>query len=489
MRSRRPIADLRPSTGGRPADFTLLDYRTLIEQLPLVTYTVTFEEPKRVLFVSPQVTTVLGYTPEEYRVNDGIWPDRIDARDRAYVQASLNRSRTTGEPLVCDYRFRHRDGRLLWIHDEATIVRDARDRPLSMQGIMQDVSTHRRIEQQLSEAQSVAGIGSWEWDVTTNEVTWSDELYTLHGVGRETFQPNLETVFALQHPEDVALLREIVHRALTHGTPYSVEHRIIRPDGVTRWWSSRAAVVTDDDGRIVKLVGTGQDVTARHNAERAVRDAEAKYRELVEHAVEGVFRTTVDGRFLMANQALARMLGYDTPEQLIAERTDLTRGHYVRPEERARFQRLLAAQGMVRGFEYECYRRDGTTIWLSDHARVVRAGDGSVCYEGTVEDITNRRRAEELLDLRARQQAAVARLGELGISTDKIDVLLDCATSLVADTLDIELVAVYERREDGTLLVRSGTGWKDGMVGSTIPGGAHSQAGRTLAAHRPRRDR
>jgi PAS domain S-box-containing protein len=126
--------------------FPALDFRTLIEQLPVVTYAVELHEPKRVTYVSPQVQAVMGYTPAEYRANRRIWPQRIDARDRPAVLAALARSRTAGEPLVCDYRFRHRDGRMVLIHDEATIVCDTAGRPISMQGIMQDVTERRRAE-------------------------------------------------------------------------------------------------------------------------------------------------------------------------------------------------------------------------------------------------------------------------------------------------------------------------------------------------------
>src|SRR5437867_4077973 len=163
-----------------------------------------------------------------------------------------------------------------------------------------------------------------------------------------------------------------------------------------------------------------------------------RYRALVEQAVEGFFRSTPDGRLVLANQALARILGYENPDQLIAERRDLEHGHYVIPDERARFRRLLDAQGFVLGFEYQAFRRDGTTVWLRDHARLVRDADGTVYYEGTVEDVTNRRRAEDLLDLRARQQAAVARLGQAAISGSDLDGLLECAAAMVAETLNVE---------------------------------------------------
>jgi PAS domain S-box-containing protein len=212
---------------------------------------------------------------------------------------------------------------------------------------------------------------------------------------------------------------------------------------------------------------------------------EHRYRDAVENAVEGVFRTTREGRFVMANRALARMLGYETPEQLMAERTDLARDHYVNPEERARFERLLDAQAVVRDFEYEAYRRDGSRIWLRDHARVVHDTHGRVYYEGTVEDVTNQRVAKELLDLRARQQAAVARFGQDAIADRNVDTLLDCAATLVAETLAVKFSHVLELRADGDLVFRAGAGWNADLLGSIVPGGAASQAGLTITSGRP----
>ena len=235
----------------------------------------------------------------------------------------------------------------------------------------------------------------------------------------------------------------------------------------------------------VKELGRAEQQLAA--AEQRVREAEGEYRALVEQAVEGVFRTSPDGRFLMANQALASILGYDTPEQLVAERTDIATQHYVHPDERARFKRLLEAQGVVRDFEYEAYRRDGTTIWLRDHVRAVRDDAGvALYYEGTVEDATHHRRAREVLDLRALQQAAVARLGQGALASNDLSALFDCATSLVADTLAVQCVQVLERRATGDLVLRAGMGWAPSEIDAlAVPGGRQSQAGFTVSTARP----
>src|SRR5262245_54941148 len=107
-----------------------------------------------------------------------------------------------------------------------------------------------------------------------------------------------------------------------------------------------------------------------------LREAEAKYRGIFESAQEGIFQTTPDGRYLSANPALARMLGYDSPEELVSSVTDISRQMCVRPESRDLLRRRLEMEGHVREFENEIYRKDGSIIWTSVNARVVRDARG-----------------------------------------------------------------------------------------------------------------
>ncbi|WP_162914795.1 sensor histidine kinase [Desertibaculum subflavum] len=141
---------------------------------------------------------------------------------------------------------------------------------------------------------------------------------------------------------------------------------------------------------------------------RAPGDSERVYHSFFQHAVEGIFQTTPDGRFLLANPALARIYGYDTPERLVAELTDIQTMLYVDPDQRDRFAELMQAQDAVRGFESQIRRRDGAVIWISENARPVHDEQGRLLhYEGTVEDITRRKVAEIELR-RARDDAEAA---------------------------------------------------------------------------------
>jgi PAS domain S-box-containing protein len=126
-----------------------------------------------------------------------------------------------------------------------------------------------------------------------------------------------------------------------------------------------------------------------------VCQAEEKYRSIFENAVEGIFQSTPDGRFLTANRALARILGYKTPEELIETVTNSGQQLYAEPRERVEFLRVLEEQGSVSGCESQFIRKGGKVIWVSRSARVVRNEDGSLFYEGTLEDITERKRSEE----------------------------------------------------------------------------------------------
>ncbi|MCS7091316.1 MAG: SpoIIE family protein phosphatase [Limisphaera sp.] len=136
----------------------------------------------------------------------------------------------------------------------------------------------------------------------------------------------------------------------------------------------------------------------RHAAEMALLDAEARYREVFDHLTEGIFRTTPEGRYLMANRALACIYGYSSPEELMRSITDIGSTLYVQPGRREEFMRLMEQHDVITNFESPVYRRDGRIIWISENCRAVRDASGKLLYyEGTVRDITEQRAAEERL--------------------------------------------------------------------------------------------
>jgi phosphoserine phosphatase RsbU/P len=136
----------------------------------------------------------------------------------------------------------------------------------------------------------------------------------------------------------------------------------------------------------------------RQAERRALIEEKDNYYGIFDHLVEGVFRTTPDGHYSLANVALARIYGYESPAELVASIKDIARTLYVEPGRREEFVRLMQTHDTLTGFESQIYRKDGTAIWISENCRVVRDAEGKLLYyEGTVEDITLRRQTEEAL--------------------------------------------------------------------------------------------
>ncbi len=161
-------------------------------------------------------------------------------------------------------------------------------------------------------------------------------------------------------------------------------------------------------GSIADLVSLRIKGWQRQQAEVALRQAEAKYRSIFENTAEGIFQTTVDGRYISANPALSRMYGYESPEELIANLCNIEQQLYVAPSRRAEFVRLMQQDNAVSGFESQAYRQDGSIIWISENARTVKDASGTLlCYEGTVEDTTKRKQAEAELH-KAKESAEAA---------------------------------------------------------------------------------
>jgi PAS domain S-box-containing protein len=228
------------------------------------------------------------------------------------------------------------------------------------------------------------------------------------------FNPAAETVFGYSRAKVLGMeLAEVIvppslrerHRQgmaryLATGDAKVVGKRVemvaMRSDGSE--FPIELAIARLDAEGLPMFTGFIRDITERKRGEEALRQAEERYRGIFENAVEGIFQTTPDGEFIAANFALAQLLGFDSPEELIVARTDIAHDNYVDPRSREEFKRLLDENGSVLDFELEAYRKDGSKIWLSENVRAVRDAKGTIAYyEGTAEDITKRKQAEDAL--------------------------------------------------------------------------------------------
>lgn len=180
-----------------------------------------------------------------------------------------------------------------------------------------------------------------------------------------------------------------IRKALATGTLQLYEQQLT-VDGQTHYEEVRIVVVDDD--QVLIMV---RDITNRKRAEVGLRIAEENYRSIYENALEGIFQSSVDGKFISVNPAMAEIYGYSTPQELMESIQDIRTQVYVDPADEQTFATELKDHGEVTGFEYRIYRRDGSIIWVRENSRAVVDDDGKILYyEGILQDITERRRLE-----------------------------------------------------------------------------------------------
>ncbi len=167
-------------------------------------------------------------------------------------------------------------------------------------------------------------------------------------------------------------------------------------DGTVSWALTSKLPLRNSAGEIIGTFGLSRDITALKVAQENAERAEEKFRSIVWNAVDGIFQTTPDGRYLSANPALARIYGFDSVEELKHNFTDIAHQLYVDEGRREEFARRMAEQGIVEHFESRVRKKNGDVIWITESARAVRSPDGTLeYYEGTVEDITLRKQFEQ----------------------------------------------------------------------------------------------
>jgi two-component system cell cycle sensor histidine kinase/response regulator CckA len=379
---------------------------------------------QRIDFVNDYVETMLGYSVEEWLQTPNFWLSIVHPEDRERAARSAAANYARGGQATLEFRWVAKDGRVVWVESNSVVITDDKGRSIGLRGVNTDISERKRAEEkliqserQLAEAQQLAHVGNWNWDLQSNTLTWSDEHYRMFGLQPQEFTPSYQALLEYVHPQDRDRVTETVERSLKTLEPFSYHIRVIQPNGEVRIIHSRGNVTSNEQVQPIRVFGTAQDVTERKQAEEKIRQAEEKYRSIFENAVEGIFQSTPDGRFISVNPAMVRILGYESAEELMAHRTDIGTQHYVDANSRMELEQMLAEQGIVMGYECEVYRKDLSKIWTVENIRAIHDESGAVLhYEGSIEDITERKTLAEQL----RQSQKLEAIGMLagGIAHD-----------------------------------------------------------------------
>ncbi len=356
----------------------------------------------RFLQVNGSLCDLVGYTADELLTltfEDITYPD-----DRANA-VELVRRTLAGEirEYHIEKRYLHKSGKVIFAHLSVSLVRQSGGSPLYFISQIQDVSERQRAEEtvavsaaQLAEAQHIGHVGSWEWDIETGTITWSQELFRIFGVdhnlGPMTYERYLETI----HPEDRTHVEATVAAGAQTGEPYTIEHRVTWPDGTIHWIHGRGEVTMGDDGPI-RMSGTAQEITRRKEVEEQLRQAELRYRTLVEQLPLTTYIRPLDMSLpnIYCSPQVEQLLGCTAEEW---ETNPRMFELMVHPDDRDRgladFLRVRDA-GTPLHEEYRYIARDGRVVWVLDKTYLVEDENGETCVHGFLLDVSERKRFEE----------------------------------------------------------------------------------------------
>jgi len=248
----------------------------------------------------------------------------------------------------------------------------------------------------LIEAQAVAKVGSWEIELPSLDITWSEQTHRIFETDPSYFHPKRPGFVELVHPEDRAKVDAAFESSLEKGAPSAVEYRIVMADGRVKVLEEHWKVFHDGRGRPARLMGTCQDITQRKRVQEALRENEDRYRDLVEHSQDLLCTHDLQGKLLSANPAPARILGYEVAELLQIPMREL-----IAPEYRDQFDRYLTrirTAGVDKGMLTVVTRSGERRIW--EYNNTLRTeGVPFPIVRGMAHDITERARAEKSLQL------------------------------------------------------------------------------------------
>ncbi len=355
-------------------------------------------------YCTDETYRLLGLEPQSLEPNLEVFLRFVDARDREAIREQIARVLEGEETPPLEFRVVRTDGavRTFWLIGE--MDRDEEGRPVRIVGFVQDITEPRIVHEKsrtrdelLRLALESARMGTWNWDIRTGQVTWSEGVEDIFGLAPGTFDGTFERYLSLVHPDDLAALQEAIAAALEEDTKYYVEHRIVWKDGTIHWLQGRGKMYRDESGRAVRMAGIVADITEQKLQREALRESEARFRALVEHAPEAiVVMEATTGRFVDCNTNAEAFFGLPRVRLLQCDPLDvsptiLPDGRPAEAVARDWIERAVSGEDVT----FEWVHLDAGGREIPCEVRLVRLpARGRILVRGSITDITERVQAQ-----------------------------------------------------------------------------------------------
>jgi PAS domain S-box-containing protein len=398
-------------------------YKELADFLPQSIFEI--DDTGTLTYVNQFALEKFGYTRKEYEKGLSAFQMFIpEQRELAMENVKVS---VLGKRLGLEYTMLCKDGSTFpAIIHSSPIIRNGC--PVGLRGIIVDISERKKTENALQENEQLLRSLVDNMLDATLILDWSGNVLFANNAAAKLVDIEVLAdgkdlnIRDFLHPEHAQTAFEHLDRVNDNKGGFLWQYKIITRKGKEKWVESLGTKIqlNGTSANIVNL----RDITERKQAEETLKETVDKYRNIFENAVEGIFQSTPEGRFIDVNPALAQMMGFQSPEEMIQGFTDIAYQHYVRPRERSRYSAILERDGVVKGFETEVYRKDKKSIWISINARAVRDKSGNVLYyEGTVENITERKQfADSLTSLEELESSILSAIPHavIGLKTRSI---------------------------------------------------------------------
>ena len=285
-------------------------YRTLVEQLPAVTYTAALDQASTTLYVSPQIEKFIGFSPEEYRADPDTWRERLHPEDRNRVLQAVAEAHAEKKGFTQEYRMIGKDGRVQWFRDEAVVVKDQNGRPLFLQGVMHDINRQKKTEEDIRRFKTIAdnanyGIGTI--DLGGSLIYVNDTFAQMHGYRPEELIGEHVSIF--HTAEQMEQVNQLNRRLVEQGSYIAEEVWHKKRDNTVFPALMTATAIKDEKGKILFLAATAIDITEHKKAQEAARKQQTLIEGILDHASSVIVVRDTEGRYIMVNQEAENVLG------------------------------------------------------------------------------------------------------------------------------------------------------------------------------------